>query len=141
MDIDPQKTCCERRRGAGAGRGALAEPAALAALLASPGHGYDLRRVIAELTDEEIQIDTGGLYRVLRRLEEDGCVVSSWTSGDAGPDRREYELTPAGRSLAEEWVAHLRDRERMTGALASALESGLGPREASGPERSAKRRS
>jgi DNA-binding PadR family transcriptional regulator len=119
----------------------LAEPAALAALLASRGHGYDLKRVIAELTDNEIQVDTGGLYRVLRRLEEDGCVVSSWTAGEAGPDRREYELTPAGRSLAEEWVAHLRERERMTGALAAALESGLGPREASEPDREAERRS
>jgi DNA-binding PadR family transcriptional regulator len=105
----------------------LAEPAALAALLASRGHGYDLKRVIAELTEDEIQGDIGGLYRVLRRLEDEGYVVSAWEPGEAGPDRREYELTPTGRRLAEEWVAHLRERERLAGRLASALEKGLAP--------------
>ena len=117
--------CCGRKQPAGAGRGALVEPAALAALLSSAGHGYDLRRVISELTDGEIEVDTGGLYRVLRRMEEDGYVTSEWAATESGPQRREYELTDSGRVLAEQWVGHLRERERLAGLLAGLLQHGL----------------
>lgn len=117
--------CCERRHAGGAGRGALVEPAALAALLADSGHGYDLRRTIAELSDGQIEVDAGGLYRVLRRLEADGFVTSQWAEGESGPQRREYQLTAEGRQLAEDWVGHLRERERLAGLLAGSLAKGL----------------
>jgi len=113
--------CCWRRRASAASRGALVEPAALAALLRADGHGYDLRRDIAQLTDGRVEADPGGLYRTLRRLEEDGFVASTWVEGESGPQRREYRLTPDGRLLAQEWAADLRDRERLSGTLADAL--------------------
>lgn len=119
----PGRPCC--RRGVGAGGGAFVEPAALAALARNGGHGYDLRREIRELTDGEFDADAGGLYRVLRRLEEEGFVSSRWTEGGSGPQRREYELTQEGRYLARDWIEHLRDRERVSGVLASALASSL----------------
>lgn len=112
--------CCRRRRGA-ASRGALVEPAVLAALLRADGHGYDLRRDIAEFTDGCVDADPGGLYRTLRRLEEDGFVVSTWVEGESGPQRREYRLTPEGRLLAQEWAADLRERQQLSGLLADAL--------------------
>lgn len=118
-----ERPCC--RRAGGGGRGALVEPAALAALLGSGAHGYDLRRRISEITNGELEVDAGGLYRVLRRLEVDGFVVSTWTEGDAGPQRRDYELTAEGRELAQDWVAHLFERERLTGLLAGALSAAL----------------
>ncbi len=118
------KPCC--RRGGGSGGGALVEPAALAALARQGGHGYDLRREIRELTGGELDVDAGGLYRVLRRLEEDGFVTSAWAEGGSGPQRRDYEITEEGRELAQDWVAHLRERQRMSGLLADALSSALG---------------
>ncbi len=120
------RRCCGVGRGRGGGRGALVEPAALAALVSSSGHGYDLRRVIEELTDGEILVDAGGLYRVLRRMEEEGLVTSNWAEGESGPQRREYQLTEDGRELAAHWVAHLRERERLASVLSDALESALG---------------
>ncbi len=45
--------------------------------------------------------------------------------GDSGPQRRDYELTAEGRELAEDWVAHLRERERVSGVLADALSQAL----------------
>lgn len=117
------RPCC--RRAGGGGRGALVEPAALAALLTRSGHGYDLRREIRGFTGGELEVDAGGLYRVLRRLEEDGFVTSEWAPGDSGPQRRDYELTAEGRELAEDWVAHLRERERVSGVLADALSQAL----------------
>jgi PadR family transcriptional regulator, regulatory protein PadR len=117
------RPCC--RRAGGSGRGALVEPASLAALLSKSGHGYDLRREIREITGGELEVDAGGLYRVLRRMEEEGFVTSAWAEGESGPQRRDYELTAEGRELAEDWVAHLRERERVSRVLADALSSAL----------------
>ena len=117
------RPCC--RRAAAGGQGALVEPAALAALLGKGGHGYDLRREIREITAGELEVDPGGLYRVLRRMEEEGFVTSEWAEGGSGPQRRDYEITGEGRDLAEDWVAHLRERERLSGLLADALSSAL----------------
>lgn len=97
------------------------------------GHGYDLRRAIAEMTSDDVDIDQGGLYRVLRRLEQEGFVASAWIEGESGPQRREYELMPGAHELAHDWVAHLRERERIAGLLADLLEQEL----AAAAERSA----
>ena len=117
-----RKPCCRRRGGGG---GALVEPAALAALLYAGGYGYDLRRTILEMSDGEVDADVGGLYRTLRRMEDEGSVVSRWCEEGAGPRRREYELTKQGIELAEQWIDALRSRERLDGLLASMLENGL----------------
>ena len=117
-----RKPCCRRRGGGG---GALVEPAALAALLHAGGYGYDMRKTILEKTDGEVDVDVGGLYRSLRRLEEDGAVVSRWCDDASGPRRREYELTQIGVELAEQWLDALRARRRLDEVLAGLLEGGL----------------
>ena len=121
----PERPCC--RRAGGGGGGALVEPAALAALLNRGAHGYDVRRAISELTGGELEVDAGGLYRVLRRLEAEGFVVSAWSEGDSGPQRRDYEITSEGRELAEDWLSHLRERQRVAGLLADVLSAALAP--------------
>lgn len=100
----------------------MAEPAVIAALLCSSAHGYDLRKTVFELTDGRIEVDPGGLYRILRRLEADGFVASRWEESEAGPQRREYELTQEGRELAQDWLRHLRERQELTRMLGDALE-------------------
>lgn len=117
-----RKPCCRRRGGGG---GALAEPAALAALLHAGGYGYDMRKTILEKTEGAVDVDVGGLYRSLRRLEEEGAVVSRWCDDASGPRRREYELTRIGVELAEQWLDVLRARQRLDGLLAGLLEGGL----------------
>lgn len=119
---DGRKPCCRRRGGGG---GALVEPAALAALLYAGGYGYDMRKTILELTDGEVDVDVGGLYRSLRRLEEEGAVVSRWCDDESGPRRREYELTQQGIELAEQWLDALRARRRLDDLLVGLLEGGL----------------
>lgn len=103
------------------------EPAALAALLYAGGYGYDMRRTIHDMTDGQVEVDVGGLYRSLRRLEEDGAVVSRWCDEAecSGPRRREYELTEQGVELAEQWLEALRARRRLDDLLAGLLEGGL----------------
>ncbi len=46
--------------------------------------------------------DPGRLYRALRSLENDGLVRSLWEKSGSGPDRRTYELTPAGTQSLHE---------------------------------------
>ncbi len=107
----PRRRCCQAADGTqrqlGRGRGALLEPALLIALARSEAHGYDLVRAIEEMTGGDVVPDTGGLYRLLRRLEVEGVVTSSWQESGAGPQRREYRLTDEGRALLAHWMEHL----------------------------------
>ncbi len=122
-----RRRCCESgdgtRRGVGAGRGAFVEPALLAVLARSEGYGYDLVRAIEEATGGEVVPDTGGLYRLLRRLEEDGFVTSQWQEGGSGPQRRSYCITDDGRALLEHWIGHLEERRHALDVLIGAARS------------------
>jgi DNA-binding PadR family transcriptional regulator len=76
---------------------------AVLALLRRPTYGYDLLRVLGEggLATEE-----GTLYPVLRRLEAEGLLRSSWDTSGNRP-RKYYESTDEGRAvlcaLRSEW--------------------------------------
>jgi poly-beta-hydroxybutyrate-responsive repressor len=108
-----------RRGGYGGrrGRGGRIERFQVAAILLllgeRPGHGYDLLERLPAVTGEA-RVDVGNLYRVLRTLEEEGLVASSWDESVPGPAKRTYELTDAGRDGLERWVAALAEtRERI----------------------------
>ena len=45
--------------------------------------------------------DLGALYRVLRSMEDDGLVASSWEDSTLGPDRRVYRITARGRQALD----------------------------------------
>ncbi len=62
-------------------------------------YGYELRR---ELRAHQLEIDPGTVYRRLRKLESDGWVQSRWMGSVAGPRRRFYRVTPAGRRTLDE---------------------------------------
>ncbi len=70
--------------------------AILVMLSEAPGHGYALHDRL-----EEAGFDwghaTGGLYRALAVLAEDGFVESYWDTPLRGPARRTYEITSVGR--------------------------------------------
>lgn len=80
------------------------EPVALL-LLKTKGktHGYDLVGALNEYALSDSIVEPGALYRTLRRLEENGYVVSSWDVSGAGPARRIYELTSDGEVHLQEW--------------------------------------
>jgi DNA-binding PadR family transcriptional regulator len=129
MDGSPDEL--KHRRGGTARRhhargwGGVTVPAIFAALLADPAHGYDLRQVIEKMTGEQLKVDPGGLYRMLRRLEADGFLRSSWQEGASGPQRRSYELTDEGREVAADWATHLRGQIEAAQNVADALDCGL----------------
>ncbi|HJZ73861.1 MAG TPA: helix-turn-helix transcriptional regulator [Vicinamibacterales bacterium] len=75
----------------------------LLALAPEEKHGYAILQEVAAVTDGEIQLEPGTLYRALHRMLKDGWVVESARRPAADLDderRRYYRLTPAGRKVA-----------------------------------------
>ncbi len=66
-------------------------------------YGYSL---LKGLSDKGLEIDQGTLYPLLRRLEAQGLLQSTWKLEEAHP-RRYYVISDEGRKmlprLSEEW--------------------------------------
>ncbi len=117
-----------RRRGQGGGPGpagdvgalagsgfgeqkrSLIETSLLIALAEESAHGYVLIEHVQELIGDQLYVDAGSVYRILRLLEEAGMVSSSWETGVAGPQRRTYQIEPSGRELLRSWAVVLVER-------------------------------
>ena len=107
----------------GAGRAlSRLEPWLLLLLAERGAHGYELLERLAALPDAPVA-DRGHLYRTLRRLDEQGCVTSTWEMPQAGPARHIYTLTADGMRALDAWVIHI-------GAARARLDSFLERREA-----------
>ncbi|PWI57215.1 PadR family transcriptional regulator [Sulfoacidibacillus thermotolerans] len=87
-------------------------PAFLLLLIAKrPAHGGALMTELGELLPDWT-IDSGGVYRVLRDMEEHGLLHSAWDTPDGGPPRRIYMLTSEGRQELERWREDILARKR-----------------------------
>ena len=90
----------------------LLHPFLLLLLLERAGHGYDLIERLAALGVPDV--DPSHAYRVLRALERDRLVASTWIAG-CGAARRRYELTAAGRADLSEWAERLSRLDQVVG--------------------------
>ncbi len=72
-------------------------------------HGYDLKAAFEELTGGTWPVNEGQIYATLARLERDGLVTSSVVEQDLLPNRRVYELAPAGSVALKGWLAEPAD--------------------------------
>lgn len=67
-------------------------------------YGYSLMR---QLSANGLEIEQGTLYPLLRRLEEQGLLLSEWNVEGSRP-RRYYQLSSDGaevlQSLSQEWI-------------------------------------
>lgn len=119
------RSAAERASSRPGGRTSLVEPTLLCALATRPGHGYDLKRTVEEMTEGLVTLDLPGTYRMLRRFEVEGLVESSWTPGEAGPQRREYTLTPTGQALLADWRQFLARQRRACQLATAAIDAAL----------------
>jgi DNA-binding PadR family transcriptional regulator len=74
----------------------------LLALAEEDLHGYAILKEVAEQTAGEVQLSTGTLYGIIKRLLVEGLIVETRPeikNDDAR--RRYYHLTEAGREVAE----------------------------------------
>ena len=96
----------------------------LLALAADERHGYGLLQEVASLTDGELQLEPGTLYRALHRMLKDGWVTESARRPAADLDderRRYYRLTELGRRVA------LAELERLEDLVSTARSKGFAP--------------
>jgi DNA-binding PadR family transcriptional regulator len=77
------------------------------------------------MTGHLVPADPGGLYRLLRRLEDDGLVTSTWAEGTHGPQRRQYRVTAEGRDTLAQWREHLQQQASVLRAIVHAIDAAL----------------
>jgi PadR family transcriptional regulator PadR len=90
-------------------------------LLATSGelYGFDLVRRLADV--DGMVTSEGTIYPLLSRLRHDGWVSTTWRESDAGPPRRYYLITPAGRHALTGFQTEWR---RFRNAVDTLLETG-----------------
>jgi PadR family transcriptional regulator PadR len=55
-------------------------------------YGYELAKLIREISKETFELKEGTLYLSLKRLEKNHYVRSYWDDGESGGGRRKYYL-------------------------------------------------
>jgi len=100
------------------------EPTLLLLLRERPVHGYELIERVPEIAGDEVRVDVGNLYRILRALEEEGIVRSEWSADLPGPAKRTYELTDAGRRLLDRWAEALEQAQEVISGFLRRYEEG-----------------
>ena len=83
-------------------------PVILSILARQDSYGYEIIQFASNLSDGSLDVKPGILYPILRRMENDGLIVSYWQDGEGERKRRYYRLTKRGRSALEvekrEWL-------------------------------------
>jgi PadR family transcriptional regulator PadR len=83
-----------------------------------PLHGYGLARRIERISGDRLTLNTGTLYPLLLRLEQEGAVASERGPSENNRSARFYRLTRAGRRQLE---AETRAWEETTAQVARFL--------------------
>ena len=66
-------------------------------------YGYQIAKRLQDLANGSPPVKQGALYPVLRQLSANGLLASRIVPSYAGPPRRYYRITPAGRGTLAEW--------------------------------------
>lgn len=74
-------------------------------------YGYELMEKLAALGLQAM--NPGTFYRMLRQMEKDGMVSSTWDISVAGPARRVYSITQAGEAYLKFWAESLDQYQKM----------------------------
>ena len=71
-------------------------------------HGYDLFKELARLEGIGMiwRIKQSLVYAILDKLEREGLLEGQRVQGETRPDRKEYQLTPAGKEVFLQWACH-----------------------------------
>lgn len=92
----------------------------LSALREGPRHGYQIALDVEEDSNGLFRFRHGTLYPILHRLEDQGLIRGSWSSGQ-GRRKKVYAITAAGER-------HLSGETTRVGEIVSGLMNILGRR-------------
>lgn len=90
----------------------------LRALLFGPTNGYQIAKVIEQMSDEVLQVDHSSLYPALHRMEKKGWLKSQWKSSETNRRARFYDLTKLGR---KQLVSERSKWDRLSNAIARVM--------------------
>ncbi len=90
-------------------------PVTLLSLQQWNSYGYELMERVAAFGFETV--NPGTMYRTLRDMEKNGTVKSKWETSGAGPARRMYSITDAGKTYLDLWVKSLEHYQQMMDAF------------------------
>ena len=86
----------------------------LALLAKESAHGYELKQALEQTFGSAYPSpNIGQIYVTLGRLEKDGLVRGEDVAQSNRPNKRVYELTPAGREAVASWVEEPSDGPRL----------------------------
>ena len=88
----------------------LLMPLILMSLRQWNSYGYELMEKTAAFWEEAI--NPGTLYRMLRQMEKNGVIESTWETSENGPARRMYSITEAGVEHLDLSIASLEQCHR-----------------------------
>ena len=107
------------------------EHALLVALCERPGSGLELNRRFGRSIGFFWNATHQQIYRVLGRMEADGWVSVETVAQQGKPDKKVYDVTPAGRGALAAWLASPTPPAPMRSDLAVKLRgASFGDREA-----------
>jgi DNA-binding PadR family transcriptional regulator len=62
-------------------------------------YGYEITKLIYEMSAHEYELKEATMYSSLKRLEHDGHIISYWGDESQGGRRKYYRITTGGREL------------------------------------------
>ncbi len=89
------------------------EVSLLLALKEGPMHGYGLVERIEPFGFPAEELNSGPLYRALRKMEQEILITGKWHKGEQGPRKRVYTLTQNGEEALKKWIDILAFRKEM----------------------------
>jgi len=89
------------------------ENALLGILMTGPKHGYELHGYMSARMNEFWQLSMSQIYALLKRLQQEGCVISRKEGQENRPAKKIFSLTQTGKKRFLSWVQspvqHVRD--------------------------------
>ena len=79
-----------------------------------PLHGYGLAKRIEQISGDQLTLNTGTLYPLLLRLEQEGAIASERGASENNRSARFYRLTAAGRKQLQ---TETREWEKTTAVI------------------------
>lgn len=79
--------------------------AILGCLEYQPMSGYDLKKFFDQSIAHFWSATQSHIYKALENLEKDGMVESEVIQGEGKPNRKQYQITDAGRAELRRWVS------------------------------------
>ncbi len=68
-------------------------------LMDSDKYGYEISKLIQANTDGEYELKEATMYSSLKRLENDGGIISYWGNETQGSRRKYYKITEKGKKI------------------------------------------